>query len=100
MSDDQIGVTVIVDVGAGESARMIKVDRAKRGRSGDVGEAAISEISQQHYFARTCRVAFANGGEVNPAVIVDVDRGDPPTANPLWFGNINSLKPRPVDVLP
>ena len=100
MSDDQIAVAIAIDVGGRESARPIEADGAKRSCGSHIGEASLAEIPQQQDFAGACSVAFANSSEVEPTVIVDVDRGDSPTANPLRFRNSDSLEPRPADVLP
>src|SRR5262249_24609808 len=67
----------------------------------NIGEAAIPEISQQQNSAGTTRgVALANGSKVDPAVVINIQRGDSPSPRPLRFRNSASLEPDSSDVLP
>ena len=100
LSDDEVRIAIAVDVRADQGAGPIQTDGAKSSRGGNIGEAAISEIAQQHHFAGASGIAFAHSCEIDPTVIVDVDRGDSPTTNPLRRRNIDSFKSRSTDVFP
>ena len=43
---------------------------------------------------------FSDSGQVQPAIVVDIDCRDSPSSNPLRFGNRDAFESRAADVLP
>src|SRR6266849_4462956 len=64
----------------------------------DVREAGRAEIAQQTQFA--AGVGFPDSNEIEPAVVVVVDRGEPPSALPAEIGKGDTFEALAFDVAP
>src|SRR5579859_2722953 len=64
----------------------------------DVGPAFCSEVAQDANLSPAAR--FANGDEVEPAIVVIIDRGNSPAALPAEIGKWNAFEMLSVDVAP
>src|SRR5260370_14543001 len=64
----------------------------------DIREAGRAEIAQQAQFATGA--GFPDSNEIEPAVVVVVDRGEPPAALPAEIGKGDALETLAFDVAP
>ena len=87
------------DVGDGNRARLRQLHGIEMHVFGDVGPAAGAEIAEQAQLAAAA-VGFAGGDEIEPAVVVVIDRGNSPAALPAEIGQLHALEALPFHVAP
>ncbi len=77
---DQIRVAISIDICNRNRARLIQLDGIEMHIFGDVGPALAPKISQQPQFPSLARLT--RGGQIEPAVIVVIERGNSPALLP------------------
>ena len=91
LGDEQVGRAVVVVVAGDDGARIFQADFVEADFRRDILEAVRAEIAEQAHFAFTFgRLPHCN--EVNPAVIVVVERSHTKPANPGDGGQCNLLE--------
>ncbi len=85
LRDEQVGGAVAVVVAGDDGARIFELNLVEANVGGDIFESIGAEIAEQTHFAFAF-FSFADGDEIDPAVIVVVDGGDAKGADPvrLW----------------
>src|SRR6266849_2157143 len=86
------------DIGDGQRTWLVELDGVELYVFGDVGPAFRPEISQQANF--TAASGFADGGEIEPAVVVVIQSSDSPSALPAEVRKWNALEALALDVSP
>ena len=91
LRDQQVGGAVAVVVSSDDGARIFELNLVQADIGSDVFESIRPEIAEEADFAfAVC--GFAYRDQVNPAVIVVVERGDAPAADPVRYGKLTGSK--------
>jgi len=80
LCNDNVGAAISGDIADRDGAGLLKLEAVEMNLAGDIGKTGRAEIAQQTDFA--AGPGLTNGDEVEPAVIVVVDGGDPEAALP------------------
>ena len=82
LRDQKINGTVIVVVAGDNGSRLFELNFVESGFGGDIFEAVGAEVAEEADFSLAV-FCFADGDEIDPAVIVIVDGGDAVGADPM-----------------
>ena len=91
LRDEQIGCAVVVVVAGDDGARIFELNFVEADVGGDVFESVGTEIAEESDFALAVG-SFADGDEIDPAVVVVVEGGDAVGAGPVGGGQRNLLE--------
>ena len=94
LRDEQIGGAVVVVVAGDDGARIFELNLVEADVGGDVFEAVRTEIAEESNFSFAF-FRFADGDEIDPAVVVIVEGGDAEGSDPVGFGqrHVSKLLP-------
>ena len=84
LRDQEIDGAVVVIVSGDDDARIFELNLVEAYVGGDVFPSVRAEIAKEANFTATI-FCFANGGQVDPAVVVVVDGDDAEGADPIDF---------------
>ena len=90
LGDDEIGRAVAVDLGGDEAARSVSLTRVEAERMADIFKSAVAAIAEDANLR--AGFGFDDGGEIDPAVVVDVDGGEAPAAQSARQRQIDAVK--------
>ena len=82
LRDEQIGGAIVVVVAGDDGAGIFQLNFVEADVGGDVFETVGAEIAEQADFALAV-FRFADGDEIDPAVVVVVEGGDAKGASPV-----------------
>ena len=82
LRDQQIGGAVVVVVAGDDGAGIVELNLVEADIGGDVFKSVGAEIAEQPHFTLAV-FRFANGDEIDPAVVVVVEGSDAESANPV-----------------
>ncbi len=99
LRDEQVSGAVVVVVAGDDGARIFQLNLVETNVGGDVLEAVRSEIAEEANFALAV-FRFADGDEVDPAVVVVVEGGDAVGPEPSWFREVSLARRLAVVVAP
>ena len=99
LGDKQVGGAVVVVVAGDNGARAFEMDLVEANVGGDVFESVGAEIAEEADFALAV-FRFADGDQVDPAVVVVVERGDAVGQDPVSFWQLNGSERFPLIVAP
>ena len=99
LRDEQVGRAVVVVVAGDDGARIFELNLVEANVGGDVFESVRPKIAEQPHFALAV-FRFADGDEVDPAVVVVVEGGDAVGADPVGLGEFHLLEDLAVIVAP
>ncbi len=91
LRDQQVGSAVAIVIAGDDGARLFELNLVETNVGGDVFETISPKIAEQPHFAPAL-FGFADGDEIDPAVIVVVEGGDAVGANPVGFGKGDSVR--------
>ena len=85
LSNKKVGAAVVVVISSENRARILQTNFVEAYLCGYVAKALRTKVAEQAYFATTVG-RFAHSSQVHPAVVVVVERGNAPGANPVGGG--------------
>src|SRR5271163_241451 len=99
LRDQQISRAIAIVIACDDRSRLFELNLVEANVGGDIFETISSEIAEQPHFALTL-FGFADGDEVDPAIVVIVDSGHAVSANPVGFGELYAVKTLAMVVAP
>ena len=90
LGDDEVGRGVAINVGGDQSTRGLELDLIKAEGVADIFQGAIAAIAEDAELG--AGGGFDNCGQVDPAIVVDVDGSEPPTAKGVFEGELHTLE--------
>ena len=91
LRDQQIGGSVVVVVSGDDGARIFELNFVEADIGGDVFPSVGAEIAEEPDFAFAV-FCFADGGKIDPAVVVVIEGGDAEGADPVRRGKRDSIE--------
>ena len=99
LRDEQVGGAVAVVVAGDDGARIFELNLVEADVGGDVFETIRAEIAEEPDFTFTVG-SFADRDQIDPAVVVVIEGGDAPSANPIGLWKLNRLEALAAVVAP
>ena len=91
LRDEQVGGAVTVVVGGDNGAGILELNLVQTNVGGDIFESIRPEVAEETDFTFTL-FRFSHRDEVDPAVVIVVERGHSPAAGPVGYRKGHRLK--------
>lgn len=99
LGDNQVRAAIGFQIGESQGARLRESQSVELNFFGDIGPAGVAEIAQQANFTAAAG-GFADGHQIEPAVVIVVNPSEAPTFFPAEVGKGNAFEPFSLDIAP
>src|SRR5437660_7354618 len=99
LSQEQVCAAVTVNISGEQGPRRVQLDCVQTDFSGHISEAVLSQITEQPDFS-TSVFCFAHGCQIDPAIVIVIQRGHAPGPPPVFYWKLDLLHTLAVQVAP
>ena len=99
LRDQQIGRAIAIVVAGNDGARLFELNLVEANVGGYILETIRAEIAEQPHFALAI-FRFADGDQIDPAVVVVIDGGDAEGTDPVCRRQVDAIESLAVVVAP
>ena len=99
LRDEQICSAVAIVVASDDGARIFELNLVEADVGGDILETIWPKVAEQTHFAFAI-LCFADGGDVDPAIVVVVDGSHAEGTHPVCLGQFHAVEALAVIVVP